>query len=134
MARPFDTDHILYLGWHRIAVDYDYAVQIETLKTGHEDRNLDHDQGRHTFSINWDETDFCDYETLRNAYKKASGTFRGFYLDHEFFDQLIPVRFDSPFRFETVDEACCGDWFLSISGLQMVEVFDAPYKTKPPCS
>jgi hypothetical protein len=126
MAEPFDATHILDLGWKQINIDYDYSVEISTLTSGREDRNLNRARARHLFSVSWETTDFCDYELLKTAFDRANASFEGFYLDHAFFEQLIPVRFDSPFRVQTVDEECCGNWWLSIQNLQMIELLDQP--------
>lgn len=126
MASPFDPTHILYLGWKQLSVDYFYSVETSTLTSGREDRNLNRERPQHVFAVNWDSTDLDDFEILKIAYDRAQGQFEGFYLDHEFFKQLIPVRFDSPYRWQTVDEACCGNWWLSIQSLQMIELLDQP--------
>lgn len=126
MSSPFDPTHILYLGWKQLSVDYSYSVETSTLTSGREDRNLNRERPQRVFTVNWESTDLDDFEILKIAYDRAQAQFEGFYLDHEFFGQLIPVRFDSPFRWQTVDEECCGNWWLSIQSLQMIELLDQP--------
>lgn len=130
MASPFDPNHTLYLGWKQLNVDYAYSVETSTLTSGREDRNLNRERPQHIFTVNWESTNIEDYETLKTAYDRADGTFEGFYLDHEFFSQLIPVRFDSPLRWQTVDEEGCGNWWLSIQNLQMIELLDQPLRDR----
>lgn len=123
MPQPFDETHVLDLGYKSISVDYDYSVTINALESGSEHRNLNHSRPRYVFSVNWDQTDKEDYELLKEAFDRAKSSFEGFYLRHHFFAEDIPVRFDSPFRWQLQEAAeCCDNWWLSIQDLRMVEV------------
>lgn len=126
MTEPFDPDHILDLGYKKITIDYDYHVSIITLESGREDRNLERERGRYIFSVSFESADSEYYQILMDSFDKARGGFEGFYFDHGFLPQLIPVRFNSPFRLETEDAECCGNWWMSIQSLELIEVLDQP--------
>lgn len=121
----FDPDHILNLAYHPINVRQTYSVDVSQLKNGHEDRNLNHPRKRRVFSFGWSVADLCIHTTISDAFDRAFGPHEGFYLCHEFFPDLIPVRFNSDFNYDVKNELCGCDWEIEIQNIELIEVFDA---------
>jgi hypothetical protein len=126
MAQPFDPKHILNLQFIPVNIDYEYAVQIEQLRSRFESRNLEDDQVYRKFSLSLsgdDPANHAEYKRLKSAYKRAHGQFEGFYLRLPCVieKELIPVRFDSPFRFRFV-AASDTEIIWDIADLRLIEI------------
>ena len=126
MPQPFDPTHILKLEFIPVNIDYEYAVQIEQLRSRYESRNLEDDQVYRKFSLSLsgdDPANHAEYKRLKAAYSRARGPFEGFYLrlPKVIEADLIPVRFDSPFRFRFV-AGCTNDVFWDIADLRLIEI------------
>lgn len=133
MTAPFDSTHVLKLGYKSITLNYAGTdrVGITLLDSGYEDRNLRHSRTKRVIGINWaDDNDVADSQLIKiitGAYLRASTLHQGFYLDHYFFEELIPVRFNSDLNLTIRDAGCeCGEWVANVQELQLIEVFDAP--------
>jgi hypothetical protein len=126
MAQPFDPNHILKLEFIPVNIDYEYAVQIEQLRSRFESRNLEDDKEYRKFSLSLsgdDPANHTEYNRLKSAYKRAHGPFEGFYLrlPKIIEKELIPVRFDSPFRFRFVASSET-EIIWDIADLRMIEI------------
>ncbi len=130
MAQPFDANHILDIKFIPVQVEYDYQVTVEVLRSRNENRNLESPQLFRTFSVSLtgdDPANHCEFDMLRAAFIRARGRFEGFYLKLPSIieENLIPVRFDTPFRFNFVapgDECKYVIW--DIQDLRMIEIPD----------
>jgi hypothetical protein len=126
MAQPFDPNHILKLEFIPVNIDYEYAVQIEQLRSRFESRNLEDDQVYRKFSLSLsgdDPANHAEYKRLKSSYERARGPFEGFYLrlPKIIEKELIPVRFDSPFRFRFV-AASDTEIIWDIADLRLIEI------------
>lgn len=127
----FDPTHIFDLAYLPIKITYAYSVTITPYQSGYEDRNLENAKRKRLISLNWSgDSGIADLELtefVATAYDRAKGPHEGFYLDHRFFNKLIPVRWNSELNIELLGAAgCCDDWAIAIQELTLIEVFDAP--------
>lgn len=126
MAQPFNKDHILKLEFIPVNIEYQYDVQIEKLRSRFESRNLESDRLYRTFSLSLsgdDPANNCEYKRLKDSYTKARGMFEGFYLrlPKVIEPELIPVRFDSPFRFAFIAQSQ-SEILWDIADLRLIEI------------
>ena len=128
MSEPFDPDHILNLRYIPVAIEYSFNVTIEQLRSRHENRNLESPQLWRNFSLNLsgdDPANSAEKKSLQDAYIRARGTFEGFYLKlpSTIEAELIPVRFDSPFRFNFIaQDETNFNIFWDIQDLRLVQI------------
>lgn len=128
MAEPFDTSHILDLRFISVNIESSYNTTIEALRSRHENRNLESDQEFRSFSLAFNADEPASHEEfllLKGAFDRAKGNHEGFYLKFPkiIIPALVPVRFDSPFRYRYVTHDECNlEIYWEIQDLRMIEI------------